>query len=323
MNKLLKLVIYITAALAAVFIAITISNITKDIKEQMNNSAANNLQTTLDILGNCIEKINTHETYNIISSAQLMESHNENPKELITSLEKSEFQYQYIYAEENEDMGITDSGKEQLIADINNGTTPISTYMRPGFEFLQTLIDNGYMDVKLDNTYEAFDEREAYMKQETAFVMAYNSAFMEKGDIGYGDADFNQVIVGFPTDLGQITLVNAGGYSVPKSVKNPENVKKAMNVLCSKEAVIAYVGAEGGFPARTDADVKMDSAFDSLAKNINDGDTVVGSNPAICVEQWGNTCNIVQKLFGGATVDECMAEFDRLQQKEIAESGNK
>ena len=35
------------------------------------------------------------------------------------------------------------------------------------------------------------------------------------------------------------------------------------------------------------------------------------------VEQWGNTCLIVRDLLGGATVDECMAQFDRLQEEAL------
>ena len=42
---------------------------------------------------------------------------------------------------------------------------------------------------------------------------------------------------------------------------------------------------------------------------------MLGSNAGMNVEQWGNTCLIVRMLLGGASVDECMAEFDRLQEE--------
>ena len=35
------------------------------------------------------------------------------------------------------------------------------------------------------------------------------------------------------------------------------------------------------------------------------------------MEQWGNTCLVVRQLLNGATVDECMAEFDRLQKESM------
>ena len=45
---------------------------------------------------------------------------------------------------------------------------------------------------------------------------------------------------------------------------------------------------------------------------------VLGSNAGMNVEQWGNTCIIVRNLLNGATVDECMAEFDRLQEEALS-----
>ena len=38
------------------------------------------------------------------------------------------------------------------------------------------------------------------------------------------------------------------------------------------------------------------------------------------VEQWGNICLIVRDLLGGATVDECMASFDALQNAALSAS---
>ena len=40
---------------------------------------------------------------------------------------------------------------------------------------------------------------------------------------------------------------------------------------------------------------------------------MLGANAGMELEQWGNTCLIVRELLNGASVDECMAEFDRLQ----------
>ena len=45
----------------------------------------------------------------------------------------------------------------------------------------------------------------------------------------------------------------------------------------------------------------------------NEGVYVLGSNANMKLEQWGNTCLIVRSLLKGASVDECMAEFDKLQ----------
>ena len=54
-------------------------------------------------------------------------------------------------------------------------------------------------------------------------------------------------------------------------------------------------------------------ALKPLNDRINEGIYVLGSNAGMKVEQWGNICLVVRKLLDGASVEECMAEFDRLQ----------
>lgn len=45
---------------------------------------------------------------------------------------------------------------------------------------------------------------------------------------------------------------------------------------------------------------------------------MVASNASMKLEQWGNTCLVVRDLLAGATVDECMAAFDRLQEETLS-----
>ena len=47
---------------------------------------------------------------------------------------------------------------------------------------------------------------------------------------------------------------------------------------------------------------------------------MLGSNAGMDVEQWGNTCLIVRRLLAGETVEECMQEFDRLQDEALGKS---
>ena len=54
-------------------------------------------------------------------------------------------------------------------------------------------------------------------------------------------------------------------------------------------------------------------ALKPLNDRIKENVYVLGANAGMNLEQWGNTCLVVRKLLEGAAVDECMAEFDRLQ----------
>ena len=65
-------------------------------------------------------------------------------------------------------------------------------------------------------------------------------------------------------------------------------------------------------------EVECIPALTPLSNRVKDNVYVLGSNASMNVEQWGNTCLIVRELLNGATVDECMAMFDKLQEKAMA-----
>ena len=58
-------------------------------------------------------------------------------------------------------------------------------------------------------------------------------------------------------------------------------------------------------------------ALKPLNDKIDEGVYVLGANPNLNVEQWGNTCLIVRELLNGASVDECMERFDQLQEESL------
>lgn len=63
---------------------------------------------------------------------------------------------------------------EAEIAALNKGESKYSDYMRPGFEFLQELIDRGYIDAQKAYVSEAIEgEGEDFLSQKTPIVMAY------------------------------------------------------------------------------------------------------------------------------------------------------
>jgi raffinose/stachyose/melibiose transport system substrate-binding protein len=64
-------------------------------------------------------------------------------------------------------------------------------------------------------------------------------------------------------------------------------------------------------------EVDYPESLKHLGDLVNSNVYVLGSNASMKVEQWGNVCLIVRDLLKGSTVDECMAEFDRLQEESL------
>lgn len=201
---------------------------------------------------------------------------------------------------------------EAEIAALNSGEAKYSDYMRSGFEFLQTLIDNGYVDADKALVSEAIDGEGAdFLAGKTPIVMAYWGA--ANTETAYGKTDFEMQVIGFPTERGQMPVMPMTGWAVGAEAEHLEDAMAVMDVVMSDEALQVF--AETNRVISPSKNVKVDCvpALRPLNDRIEEGVYVLGSNAGMNVEQWGNTCLIVRELLAGATVDECMAAFDALQ----------
>lgn len=210
-----------------------------------------------------------------------------------------------------------DDTKAQVEA-LNSGELKYSEILRPGFEFLQKMLDEGYIDGKTALTYEAIDgEGPDFLAQKTPIVMAYWGA--ANSDALYGKPDFSMEVIGFPTDLGQMPVLSISGYGVNVNGKNREEAMKMLDIILSDEALKLYTKINRVISPSKNVEVECIDALKPLNQRINEGVYVLGSNANMKVEQWGNLCLVVRKLLDGASVDDCLAEFDRLQQESLEE----
>ena len=201
---------------------------------------------------------------------------------------------------------------EAEIAALNSGEARYSDYMRPAFQFLQELIDKGYVDAEKALVSEAIEaEGPDFLAGKTPIVMAYWGA--ANTETAYGKTDFEMQVIGFPSSRGQMPVMPMTGFGLGAEAEHGEDAKKALEVMTSDEALQVY--AETNRVISPSKNVKVDCvpALVPLNERIEEGVYVLGSNAGMKVEQWGNTCLIVRDLLGGATVDECMEAFDALQ----------
>lgn len=205
-----------------------------------------------------------------------------------------------------------EDGREEKIAALNRGETPISQYMKPGFQFLQEMMDRGYFDADIARTAEAGDEKEQFLNQEVAFVVHYDTAIQDQI---YGTHDFNMAFIGFPTDeYGQVHVMNAAQrICINNETEHMEAAKEFAERMMAKEVVADLLKSSGGFSPRTDIVYDRPAILATAYENVEAGRSIPGSNPEIDLEQWGTTCVKVQELYEGKSVDEIMDEFDALQ----------
>lgn len=205
---------------------------------------------------------------------------------------------------------------EAEIEALNQGKRKYSDYMRPGFAFLKEMIEKGYIDAEKAYTYEAIDgEGPDFLAQKTPIVMAYWGA--ANAETAYGAPDFELKVIGFPSKLGHMPVVSMTGYAVGADAEHSKNALDTLDIILSDEALQIYTKTNNVISSSKNVDVDCIPALKPLNDKMKENRYVLGSNAGMNVEQWGNTCLIVRKLLNGASVDECMAEFDQLQEEAL------
>lgn len=203
---------------------------------------------------------------------------------------------------------------EAEIAALNSGEAKLSDYMRPGFEFLQEMIDKGYIDAEKASVSEAIEgEGPDFLAGKTPIVMAYWGA--ANSETAYGKTDFNMQVIGFPSSRGQMPVVPMTGYGISANAENMEIAMDTLDFILSDEMLQLYSENNKVISPSKNVNVNCVDALKPLNARINEGVYVLGSNASMKVEQWGNICLVVRELLKGASVDECMAEFDRIQRE--------
>lgn len=205
---------------------------------------------------------------------------------------------------------------EAEIAALNSGERKYSDYMRPGFEFLKKMMELGYIDAEKAYVSEAIEgEGEDFLAGKTPIVMAYWGA--ANTETAYGKTDFNLQVIGFPTSHGQMPVVSMTGLGVGAEAEHAEDAMRLVNLLISDESLQLFAETNRVISPSKNVEVECVPALKPLNDKIQENTYVLATNAGMKVEQWGNTCLIVRQLLNGATVDECMAEFDRLQEEAL------
>lgn len=221
----------------------------------------------------------------------------------------------FVFAQAFADLYNGDNTDAEIAA-LNSGEAKYSDYLRPGFEYLQELIDKEYIDAKTAYTYEAIEgEGPDFMAQKTPIVMAYWGA--ANTDTAYGSPDFNMQVIGFPSNRGQMPVIPITGYGVSANAEHLEDSMDVLDVILSDEALELYSQTNRVISPSKNVASNCIPALKPLNDRIEEGIYVLASNANLKMEQWGNICLLVRDLLNGSSVDDCMAKLDQLQEESL------
>lgn len=156
---------------------------------------------------------------------------------------------------------------EAEIAALNSGESKYSDYMRPGFEFLQELIDKGYIDAEKAYVSEAIEgEGSDFLAKKTPIVMAYWGA--ANTDTAYGNPDFNMQVIGFPSSRGQMPVIPMTGFAIGAEAEHAEDAMKVLDIILSDEALQVYVETNRVISPSKNVEVECIPALEPLNNRI-------------------------------------------------------
>ena len=174
---------------------------------------------------------------------------------------------------------------EAEIAALNSGERKYSDYMRPGFEFLQEMIDKGYLDAEKAYVSEAIEGEGAdFLAQKTPIVMAYWGA--ANTETAYGKTDFEMLVIGFPSNRGQMPVMPMTGFGVGINAEHGDDAMAVLNVMLSDEALQIYAETNRVISPSRNVEVECIPALKPLNDRIQENVYVLGSNAGMNVEQW-------------------------------------
>lgn len=108
------------------------------------------------------------------------------------------------------------------------------------------------------------------------------------------------------------------GFGIGVNAEHKEDALRTLDIMISDEALQVYAQTNKVISPSKNVEVDCIPALKPLNDRIKENVYVLATNAGMNVEQWGNTCLIVRELLNGATVDECMAQFDKLQDESLS-----
>lgn len=214
-----------------------------------------------------------------------------------------------------------DPKSEELVKQLASGKTPISTYMRDGFEFLQTMVDKGYLDLdQALNTLPSSEEEAAFFAEgKCAFIssLCREKAFRD-------DYAFEVEMTALPVlPKGAVCVVGADQRVAVNP--NSEHLKEALTIvenLCTPETLNEFAKKLGKISSAQGNQASTLPQADSFVSCVAKGGQIPNQDFTLHFNTWNTIKELCLELCQGASVDDVCSKYDALQAEEIALYGN-
>lgn len=215
--------------------------------------------------------------------------------------------------------GSTD--KEERTAALNSGTTPVSTYMRDGFEFLNQMIELGYLDPEQAMAATPRQEDlELFLSDGCAFVCATMNTLEEMKE-----ASFEIELTGIPVlPEGSISIYGASDrLCVNPNSRHLNTALDFVEMIGTTEALEESAKVDKSMSSAKHANIEQFHSAQNLAGLLQQPGQIPNQDFALHFNTWESIRDAGREICGGASVEEACAMLDERQRTELEAYGTK
>ena len=210
------------------------------------------------------------------------------------------------------------SDAEQRLTGLDSGEIPISSYMRDGFSFVQTMIDKGYLDVEQALSTQPGSEEEIsrFMEGKCASISSICNAKLFSRDY-----PFELRMTAFPVlEDGSVSVVGADTrVTVNPNSAHLEEALMILENLCKPEVLNEFAMQKKKISSARGGESCADPQADDLVACAVEGGQIPNQDFRLHFNTWNTIKEFCVKLGQGASVDEVCREYDERQLTEISE----
>lgn len=210
-----------------------------------------------------------------------------------------------------------DPESEKLTGELAGGETPISTYMEDGFLFLQTMIENGYLDA--EQTLATLPNTE----EECSFFAGENCAFISsicRAKAFSHNYPFEVEMTALPVLPGGAVCVVGADHRLAVN-PNSSHINEALTIVenvCTVQTLNEFAERLGKVSSAKGNKAAMLPQADKLVACLASGRQVPNQDFSLHFNIWNTTKELGVRLCEGSSVDEVCREYDKMQSEELA-----
>lgn len=208
---------------------------------------------------------------------------------------------------------------DEKIAALNSGETPVSTYMKEGFEFLNQMIEPGYLDPEQAMAATPRQEDiELFLSGGCAFICITLNTLEEMKE-----SSFEIELSGVPAlQEGSISIYGASDrLCVNPNSKHLNTALDFVEMIGTPEALEESAQVDKSMSSAKHADTEQFPSAKKFVELLQQPGQVPNQDFALHFNTWESIRDVGREICGGASVEEACALLDEKQRIDLETYG--